>query len=534
MPDLIADNPLLTLFLVTALGYLAGQVRLGSFSLGVSAVLFVGMGASALDERLALPEIVYLLGLTLFVYTIGIEAGESFLETLRRRGARFNVLAVIVVLVGAVEAFALARALGLEPPIAAGMYTGALTNTPALAGVLDAQGRIGEASAEPVIGYSLAYPIGVLGIVLPVAFLQWRWRIDHDAEAEASGLGAEIATMTVRVTAAEPPVVRDVGAYTGTAVEVSRVESSGGARIARPDDELHPGDLVTLVGEPDDLLRAAGRLGVRLPNAPSRTELDYRRMFVSNPQVVGRTLRELRLRSDHGIVLTRIRRGDADLLAHSDSVLHLGDRVRVVAPKEKMADAEALLGDSYRTVSEMDVLTFAIGLALGLALGEVPFPLPGGGELTLGAAGGPLIVALALGALGRTGPFVWHLPYGVNLTLRQVGVVLFLAGIGTRAGEAFVDALRDPDSLLVIAAGAVITLTCSVGVIVVAHRLMGMPFGQAIGMTAGVHTQPAALAHANEQARSELPNVGYTSVYPVAMIAKIVIAQLLLVTLDGG
>jgi putative transport protein len=252
-------------------------------------------------------------------------------------------------------------------------------------------------------------------------------------------------------------------------------------------------------------------------------------MFVSNPGVVGRTLRDLALRRDHGIVVTRIRRGDVDLLAHRDSVLQLGDRVRVVAPADRMRHAEELFGDSYSTVSEMDVFTFALGLSAGLLVGLIPIPLPGGGELKLGFAGGPLVVALALGALGRTGRLVWQLPFGVNHSLRQVGVVFFLAGVGTRAGEAFVDAFSDPDSLLLLGAGAFITLTSSFTLLIAGRRILRLPFGQVIGLTAGVHTQPAALAFANEQARNELPNLGYTAVYPVAMIAKIVLAQIVLV-----
>jgi putative transport protein len=530
--DVLAENPVLLLLVVVAVGHAVGQVRLGSFSLGVAAVLFVGMAASAIDPRLELPEVVYLLGLSTFVYSIGIEAGADVVATLRDGGMRLNVLAVVVVLVGAAETYALVRALGIDGDVGAGMFTGALTNTPALAGVLDAVERAGDADvAQPVVGYSLAYPIGVLGIVLPMALLQWRLRVDHAKEAAAAGLDVEIASLSVRVTRDDAPLVREIGALTGTRAEVSRVETARGADVALPRDRLHEGDLVTLVGEPADLERVATWLGVALAQAPDRAKLDYRRMFVSNPAVAGRTLPELRVRSEHGFVVTRIRRGDADLLATSSSVLRLGDRVRVVAPKERMHEVERLLGDSYRTVSEFDVLTFALGLGLGLAVGLVPVPLPGGGQVTLGAAGGPLLVALVLGARGRTGRVVWQVPYGVNLTLRQVGVVLFLAGIGSRAGQAFVDALGDPDSLKVIAAGAIVTLTSSLTLLLLGTRLLRLPFGQAIGVTAGVHTQPAALAWADEQAANELPTRGYTAVYPVAMVVKILVAQLLVVLL---
>jgi putative transport protein len=219
------------------------------------------------------------------------------------------------------------------------------------------------------------------------------------------------------------------------------------------------------------------------------------------------------------------------MVATPDSVLELGDRVRLVAPGDRMVEAADFVGDSYRDLSELDVLTFAVGIELGLLVGLIPVPIPGLGTIHLGSAGGPLVVALLLGAVGRTGPLVWQIPYSANLTLRQLGVVLFLAGIGTRAGPAFKSALSDPASLVVIATGAALTISVAVATLVVAHRVMHVTFGRAMGMLAGLQTQPAVLAYANEQARTELPNRGYTTVYPLAMITKIITAQILLVLL---
>jgi putative transport protein len=232
-----------------------------------------------------------------------------------------------------------------------------------------------------------------------------------------------------------------------------------------------------------------------------------------------------------GAVVTRVRRGDVEFLPQAETVLEPGDRVRVVAPRSTMPAITRFFGDSYRALSEIDVLTFSLGLALGLLVGAVPFPLPGGANLKLGLAGGPLIVALVLGALDRSGPFVWSVPYSANLTLRQFGLILFLAGVGTRAGYAFVSTLRSGDGIVLLCAGALITFTVASAILWIGYRLLRIPMGLLLGMAAGIQTQPAALGFALEQTGDELPNLGYAAVFPIATIAKILAAQVLLATL---
>jgi putative transport protein len=262
-----------------------------------------------------------------------------------------------------------------------------------------------------------------------------------------------------------------------------------------------------------------------------RSEYDYRRIFVSNTHVAGRTIGELRLQEKFGAVITRVRRGDVDFLPHEDMVLELGDRVRVLTATGQMGRVTSYFGDSYRAVSEVDIMTFSLGLALGLLLGTVPLPLPGDITIKLGFAGGPLIVALILGTVGRTGPMVWSLPYGANMTLRQIGLVFFLAGIGTRAGYSFFSTFSKGGGLAIFAMGAAITCITTLVALWVGHRLLKIPFSLLIGMIAGLQTQPAVLGYALEQTGNDLPNIGYASVYPVATIGKIVAVQLLLALL---
>ena len=254
-------------------------------------------------------------------------------------------------------------------------------------------------------------------------------------------------------------------------------------------------------------------------------------MFVSNPRVAGLRLRELQLPQRFGAIVTRVRRGDVDLLPNAEMTLELGDRVRVLTRRTNMAEVARFFGDSYRALSEIDISSFSFGLALGILLGLVPIPLPGGITIKLGLAGGTLIVALVLGALSRTGPVVWSLPYSANLMLRQIGLILFLAGVGTRSGYDFFRTLAEGGGFAMLAAAALIVSATGLVTLWVGHRLLKIPMGVLVGMLAAVQTQPATLGFALEQTGNELPNVGYATVYPAAMVAKIVIAQLLLTLL---
>jgi putative transport protein len=258
-----------------------------------------------------------------------------------------------------------------------------------------------------------------------------------------------------------------------------------------------------------------------------RRQFDLRRLFVSNPEVAGVPLRELDLPRKLGAVITRVRRGDDDLLPSDAMRLEIGDRVRVLAPVRALPDVTAFFGDSYRAASEVDILTFALGLALGLVLGILPIPLPGGIRVSLGFAGGPLVVALVLGTVERTGAMIWNLPFSANVALRQIGLILFLAGIGTRAGQGFLAAFAGGSGLAILAVGAAVTFATALLTLFVAHRLMRVPMSLALGMVAGVHTQPAVLGYALDETRNEIPNLGYAATYPAATIAKLLLVQIL-------
>ena len=532
---LLVHQPLLLLFIVAALGYPLGRYRIQGTSIGVAAVLFVGLAIGALDPRLELPEFPYVFGLVLFVYSVGLTSARGLVTSFRRRSLPEHAL-VLAVIAGATALTAgLAHALAFTPGTAAGLLAGSLTNTPALAAVVEhVRAPDPGIAAEPVIGYSLTYPIGVIGVIAALILARRLWRVsplEEERQLEAAGLLApEPVTQSLVVT-------RNVGATTFEALRRShswevvfgRVRRGGETHLVEAETAVLPGDIVTVVGRPAEIGRVISDLG-----QPSdaridwdRSAVDYRRVFVSRPEVAGRSLADLDLPGQFGAVVTRVRRGDVEMLARDDLVLELGDRVRVVTDRDRLDAVSAFFGDSYRSVSEIDVMAFSVGLALGLLLGTITIPLPGGIDVRLGIAGGPLVAALVLGWLHRSGPVVWVLPYSANLTLRQIGLVLFLAAIGTRAGWEFRTLLATGGGLTIVAAGALVTCATAMGTLWLAHRVLRMPFAVAAGMLAAVQTQPAVLGFAVEQSRSDLPNLSYARAYPLALVAKIVLAQVL-------
>ncbi len=545
MIAILKSNPLLLLFVVAALGYLLGQVHIRGVSLGVSAVLFVGIAVGALDQDLKLPEVFYQLGLVLFVYTVGLSSGPGFFASFRQKGLR-NTLLVAGILVFAFALALLSHALlGLTAGVTAGVFAGSLTNTPALAAVLD---HIRESASpalrdallnEPVISYSVTYPLGVVEMILAMVVVERLWHIDFKREEaslrELGAAGVQLASRTILVgrPRAAGATIKELTKSHQWDVIFTRIKHDERVELATPDTQLAQNDLVTVVGTHQEIDRVTSDLGTVSQERLEidRSEMDFRRIFVSNRHLAGMRVSDLNLPQQFGAIITRLRRGDVEFLVHGDTVLELGDRVRVLTRPQNMDAVSEFFGDSYRALSEVDILTFGLGVALGLLLGILPIPLPGGVTLTLGLAGGPLVAALVLGAVGRTGPMVWSLPYSANLILRQMGLILFLAGIGTRSGYAFVSTLAQGGGVAIFLAGAAITALVALTTLWIGYRLLKIPLSLLSGILAGLQTQPAVLGFALERTGNDLPNIGYASVYPVALIAKILLAQLIVILL---
>jgi len=544
----LASSPLLLLFAVVGLGYLLGNVKIAGFSVGPAAVLFTGIFFGALDSRLRIPELVYILGLVLFVYTIGLQSGPTFFASFGPRALKANMVSFLVILLAALMSYAAWALLHIDGLAAVGMFCGALTNTPALAASIDAVKNVigaplvGTATSAavniPVIGYSVCYPFGVIGVLLGFYLVGKIWGPgktpaagNESADVEGSGRELPIIVRTFQVVNKEAigkEVADLLSRDENTGFVLSRLRREGVTALVYGDTTLHEGDLVVAVGTQPAIDRARQLFGKESEHdiQSENQEFDFRRIEVSDKRVIGKTVRELNLQEMLDATITRIRRGDVDLVPSSDTVLERGDRVRVLTWAGNIDRLRRFFGDSVRSSSETDFLSLSIGLVLGVLLGMIPLPLPGGSKFTLGFAGGPLIAGLVLGNLSRTGPIIWGMPFGVNVTLRQVGLVLFLAGIGTKAGDGFLQTVQSGGWEL-MAAGAVITATTTLVTLLLGVKRLKLSLPAAMGLMSGIQTQPACLAYANEHATTNAPDVWYASVYPASMISKIILAQLL-------
>ena len=530
----LMDNPLLLLFIVAGIGYPLGRIKIGGVRLGVAFVLFTGLAFGALDPGIKIPEEIYLLGLVFFVYTIGLSSGAVFLEALRKQGLKSNLLVISGLLVAFGIAVGVHYGLGIKNSYIAGLFTGATTNTPALAAVIETVkaaapiALIEQLEAEPVVAYSLTYPFGVLGMILVIYFFQKLWKIKTVSNSDHQ----QLQTKTVRITLSRPQtVVELMEKYHWDVLFTRHQRGEHPATLIQGDHEFQAGDLVSLVAFPEVLNEVIPYLGVIAKEhlEYDLSQFDKRRFFLSNISLAGKRLGELGLSNKFNALVSRIRRGDIEFTPHGNTRLALGDQLRIVAPHEHMPEISKYLGDSYRSVSEVDVLTLGLGIAFGLLIGTIPIPLPGGIIIKLGVAGGPLLVALFLGSIKRMGSLNWDLPYGANLTIRQIGLIIFLAGIGTRAGYTFWHTLISGEGFLILIIGMIITMVMTTFVLIAGYRWLKLPFGFMTGLLAGLQTQPAVLGYAHEQFGDEVPAIGYATVFPVAMIVKIILAQVLLV-----
>lgn len=519
MVDVLASTPLLTMMLVVAVGTLVGAVPFGPLRFGPAGALFVGLGVGALDPRLGEGlALMQTLGLALFVYTVGLTAGGTFFRDLRRQLPLMGGAALVL---GAVTGLSVlvGGALGLAPALTAGTFAGALTSTPALATAIERTG-----SQEPAVGYSLSYPVGVVVTILLVGVLlsrPWSARRDPDPVA-GQGL------LDISVEVERPSLLADVPGLREGEVRLSYLAREGATRVVQPGERLEVGDRVVMVGPEQAVARARDHLGRRVHEhlAHDRSEVDYRRFVVSDPRVAGRTVGELDVPGRLDGVVTRVRRGDLDLLATEDFVLELGDRVRVIVPRGRLGEVSDLLGDSERRVSEIDALTLGVGLAAGLVLGLITVPLPGGLSLALGSAAGPLVMGIVLGRLERTGPLVWGLPLAANLTIRQLGLLLFLGATGLISGQAFAAQALTWTGLRVVTAAVVVTLVAGLLFVVVA-RLAGVSTERAAGGLAGFVGQPAILAYAKGRVTDERVEAGYAALFALGLILKILLVQVI-------
>lgn len=545
MIEVLKSSPVLLLFLVSAIGYWVGNIPIRGAKLGVAAILFVGLAFGAIDPGLNVPDILIVLGLSMFVYTIGLSSGPSFFSTFRAQGLRNFAFIIVMLLLSTLITVGMYFLFDLDAATAAGLLAGSSTNTASLAGLLDLIQLTQPAATQEalsnaaVVGYSLSYPMGVLGVMFAINVMQKWLKIDYKQEAAQQKddlvTGENLSRRTIEITnpEVEGQNLRAIFQQFQRRLVFGRMQRAGQDQLPNMDTRLQLGDRIVLIGNNDVILEATKLLGHTYGKELSydRTSFDVRRLFVSNPKIAGERIASLNLTEKFSTIITRVQRGDVDLLANGNTVLELGDRVLVVARRSDFDELKKLFGNSYEALNHINLLSFGSGMALGLLLGMVTFTLPGGLSFNLGFAGGPLIMALILGALRRTGPIVWTLPFGANLVLRQLGLILLLASIGIRSGHTFLNTILAGGGGWLFLAGTIIATTTAFITLWLGYRWLRIPFGLLTGMVA---TQPAILEHALHQANNKLPTLGYTLILPIVLITKILFVQFLFAFLSAG
>lgn len=519
MIEILAANPLLTVFLVVALGAILGAIPFGPLRFGAAGALFVGLALSAMAPELGKNlHLLQGIGLALFVYTVGIAAGNTFFADLKRQMPLMFMAAGVTVVAGVV-AIIFTHFSGLPRALSVGIFTGALTAAPAL----DSATRI-SGSPDAAVGYAMGYPLGVIiGIVIVSIVVGLKFPARKDTPSLA---GTALTAHTVRIK--ERIAVRHIPGWVAQNIRLSYLARGGRVRVVAPGEDLEEGDKVVVVGSAEAVSDAAAAIGELVEDhlADDRTKVEFERFVISNPEIGGRTVAELNLPAKFGAMVTRVHRGDLHLLARDDLTLLPGDRVSVAVPREELDQVAEYFGNSERRVAEVDALAIGIGMVLGMALGLVSIPLPGGASLALGPAAGPLVVGMILGGLRRSGRLVWTIPHAANLTMRQLGLLFFLAALGLSSGPSFAKLAFSQDGLMAGAMGIAIALVACVGVALGA-RLLDLSAPRAAGAVAGLLGQPAVLDTANQRLADERIESAYAALFAWDMIIKILLVPLI-------
>ncbi|WIG50984.1 MAG: YidE/YbjL duplication [Afipia sp.] len=526
--DIIGSQPILTAFLAIGLGYLVGQISIGGFSLGVGAVLFVGLALGAFAPKAQIIGPIGLTGLIMFLYGIGILYGKQFFEGMVGVGRKYNLLAFVACVASLFVALALGKVFGIKLGHTLGIYAGSMTSTATLQAALDVM-----KNKDPSIGYSIAYPFGVIGPILCIYFMTRIVKPKFPAKAQRFHMG-EISIGESQ--AGKRLDELTAGALSG--VQVTMVRKGGHNVVPAADTVLSAGDAILVVAEQNEAIaRAAAALGKleqgRL--ASDRADLDYIRVFVGKANVVGVPLASLPMPTGYSTHLLHVRRYDADLVPAPDLMLEFGDRVGVLTPPDRKEEIRRHFGDTVKAAAEFSYVSLGIGMVLGVLLGLIPIPIPGVGVVTLGIGGGPLIVALILGKLRRTGPMLWTMPLPANIVLRNFGLAMFLATVGVNAGQPFVRTVAE-SGLTMLFIGVAVLLTTVAIVLLVGHYVLKIPYDDLVGVASGATGNPAILVYSTKMAPTERPDIGYAMIFPSMTLVKVIAAQIvgLLMVGNGG
>ncbi|EIJ0379033.1 putative transporter [Escherichia coli] len=537
------------LALVAVVGLFIGNVKFRGIGLGIGGVLFGGIivghfvsqaGMTLSSDML---HVIQEFGLILFVYTIGIQVGPGFFASLRVSGLRLNLFAVLIVIIGGLVTAILHKLFDIPLPVVLGIFSGAVTNTPALGAgqqILRDLGTPMEMVDQMGMSYAMAYPFGICGILFTMWMLRVIFRVNVETEAQQhessrTNGGALIRTINIRV---ENPnlhdlAIKDVPILNGDKIICSRLKREETLKVPSPDTIIQLGDLLHLVGQPADLHNAQLVIGQEVDTSLSTkgTDLRVERVVVTNENVLGKRIRDLHFKERYDVVISRLNRAGVELVASGDISLQFGDILNLVGRPPAIDAVANVLGNAQQKLQQVQMLPVFIGIGLGVLLGSIPVFVPGfPAALKLGLAGGPLIMALILGRIGSIGKLYWFMPPSANLALRELGIVLFLSVVGLKSGGDFVNTLVNGEGLSWIGYGALITAVPLITVGILARMLAKMNYLTMCGMLAGSMTDPPALAFANNlHPTSGAAALSYATVYPLVMFLRIITPQLLAV-----
>jgi putative transport protein len=532
---------------VCVAGMALGSIKFRGIGLGTSGVLFagilVGHWGEAVDHHTL--DFVKEFGLILFVFTIGLQLGPGFFAALRHQGVKMNVLAAAIVVLGAAMAPLLGWLMHFDSAAVLGIFSGASTNTPSLGAGTQTLSTLPNVADDrltlPALAYAVTYPTAIVGIIGTLLLLKQIFRVDAVREAaefaakhhrEAEPL--ERRTLVVTNSNLEGLHLREIPGRIEAGVTISRVRHGSETKVATDATIIHLDDRFTAIGSRaglDQLERVVGRHSEEDLTASSDT-LGFRRVAVTDRDVLGRTVGELNLDDRFGVAVTRVTRADMEMSAVPGLRLQFGDQVQIVGIEADLDKAAKVLGNSLKDLNETHFIPFFIGITLGIALGTLPIAFPGlPHPVRLGLAGGPLIVALILGRIGRIRRQVWHMPVNTNLAFREFGIALFFAAVGLNAGAKFFETVFSATGLQWLLAGACVTVAPLILVGVFARVVWKMNFMDLSGLLAGSMTDPPALAFASNISGSDAPTVAYATVYPLTTLLRILAAQILAIVL---
>ena len=547
-PDSIAHIVALYAFVIS-LGVLLGKIKVFGISLGVTFVLFAGIlaGHFGFTGNSAILSFIQDFGLILFVYCIGLQVGPSFFSSFKRGGITLNLLAVGIVVLNIAVALACYFALQgrVEIPMMVGILCGAVTNTPGLGAANEALQQLEYQGPEIANGYACAYPLGVMGIILSMIVIRYLCRVDMDAEQDEIRQREEAnphlkpftLSLEVHNEALNGKTLLQVQNFLARDFVCSRIIQNGHMYTPNSKTELHLGDRMFVICAEDDSEAIVAFIGPKVEqdwdviNQQDKPMVS-RRILVTQPSMNGKTLGEIHFSSMYGVNVTRVNRSGMDLFAARQLRLQVGDRVMVVGPQDGIERVASLLGNQLKRLDHPNIVTIFAGILCGILFGSLPIAIPGmPTPVKLGLAGGPLIISILIGRFGYKVKLVTYTTMSANLMLREVGLVLFLASVGIKAGGSFVQTVVEGDGLLYVGIGFLITFIPLLVIGAIARWHHRVNYFTLMGLIAGSNTDPPALAYANQTSGNDAPAVGYSTVYPLSMFLRILTAQLLILLL---